>query len=189
MKPSFMNYYQNFFRTFEDKKPVLLLAAAFLTLSSMTTDRANFSGDWKLNEAKSELGRMTIFCLTDNIYAFKTMKIAGQADFLTVDVASSYSYTDGPLGTRQEKLTFDGEKSEASLFGSTTKKSTAKWSADGHTMTVNSVIYFDIDDKKTEIKVTEVWKLINDGKSILLLSNSNSSFGENAMKLVYDKTS
>ena len=52
-------------------------------------------------------------------------------------------------------------------------------------MTLNSVI----DDRGTEIKVTEVWKLINDGKSISLQSNSNSIFGENAMKLVYDKAS
>jgi hypothetical protein len=177
--------FQKFVTTFAGKKPVLLLTAAFFTLSSFIADRANFSGEWKLNDSKSELGRMGIFCLTDNIYAFKTMKIAGQADFLLVDVATSSA--DGALVRRQEKLSFDGKKSEASLFGSTTKKSTAKWSADGQTMTVNSVIYFDMNGEKTEIKVTEVWKLINDGKSILLQSNSNSAFGENAMKLVYDK--
>jgi hypothetical protein len=39
----------------------------------------------------------------------------------------------------------------------------------------------------TEMKVTEAWKLINDGKSISLQSKSNSMFGENVMKLVYDK--
>lgn len=159
----------------------------------MAADHANFSGEWKLNEAKSEIGRRASFCLTDNIYAFKTMKIAGQADLLTIDVAVAVASSSpgGALITRQEKLTFNRKKSEANLFASTKKKSTAKWSDDGQTMTVNSVIYFHInDDETTEVKVTEVWKLINDGKSISLQSNSNSTtFGENAMKLVYDKAS
>lgn len=44
--------------------------------------------------------------------------------------------------------------------------------------------------KETEIKVTEVWKLINDGKSISVQVNSRTiSGGENTMKLVYDKAS
>ena len=114
------------------------------------------------------------------------MKIAGKADFLTVIVG--VASPDGVVFRGQEKLTFDGKKSEG-LFGSTKKKSTAKWSDDGQTMTVNSVIYFHKNSETTEIKATEIWKLINDGKSILLQSNSNSTMGVNAMKLVYDKAS
>jgi hypothetical protein len=119
-----MRFYQKLVTTFSGKKWVLLLSAAFFTLSGMTADRANFSGEWKLNESKSELGSRAVFCLTDNIYAFKTMKIAGQEDFLTVIVG--VSSPDGVVFRGQEKLTFDGKKSEG-LFGSTKKESTAKW--------------------------------------------------------------
>ena len=116
----------------------------------------------------------------------KTMKIAGHADFLTVDVASESA--DGALVTRQEKLTFDGKESESTFVGSPREKSTARWSDDGQTMTVNSVKSFDTNGEKADFKVTEVWKLINDGKSISVQVNSSSiSGGENTMKLVYDK--
>ncbi|HTE23085.1 hypothetical protein [Flavitalea sp.] len=150
-------------------------------LTSMAAARANFSGKWKLNESKSEPGQFGTgdkVCL-DWLAASKTMKIAGQADFLTLDLAISL---EGALVTRQEKLNFDGKENEDTFFGGT-KKSTVKWSDDGQTMTVNSVITI----RGTEIKVQEVWKLINDGKSISLQANSNSIFGENNMKLVYDK--
>ncbi|HTE31994.1 MAG TPA: hypothetical protein VK666_16550 [Chryseolinea sp.] len=115
----------------------------------------------------------------------KTMKIAGHADFLTVDFASSF--TDGALVTRQEKLIFDGKEREATFVGIPRDKSTARWSGDGQTMTVNSVRSFDTNGKTADFKVTEVWKLINDGKSIFVQVNSNSTSGGNTMKLVYDK--
>jgi len=57
-------------------------------------------------------------------------------------------------------------------------------------MTVNSIVYLDINAEKQEFKVTEVWKLINDGKSISLQANAKSTFfGERAWKFVYDKAS
>ena len=56
-------------------------------------------------------------------------------------------------------------------------------------MTVNSVRSFDTNGETTDFKVTEVWKLINGGKSISIRVNSTSISGENTMKLVYDKQS
>ena len=156
-------------------------------LISMAADRANFSGEWKLNESKSEFFEQFPLCIFgggDRMRS-KTMKINGHADFLTVDVASSSP--DGALVTRQEKLTFDGKESEATFVGSPREKSTARWSDDGKTMTVNSVKSFDTNGEKADFKVTEVWKLINDGKSISVQVNSSSISGENTMKLVYDK--
>ena len=101
---------------FAGKKSVLLLTAGFFTLTSMAQDRANFSGEWKLNESKSELvGQFPLCIFGGDRMRSKTMKIAGQADFLTVDVASSSP--DGALVTRQEKLTFDGKESEATYVG------------------------------------------------------------------------
>jgi hypothetical protein len=50
-----MSFYQKFVTTFAGKKSVLLLTAGFFTLTSMAQDRANFYGEWKLNESKSEL--------------------------------------------------------------------------------------------------------------------------------------
>jgi hypothetical protein len=156
-------------------------------LRSIAPDRANFSGEWKLNEPKSELDRQFPICILgegDHIVS-KTMKIAEHADFLTVDVASLSS--NGALVTRQEKLTFDGKEREAIVVGSPREKSTARWSADGQTMTVISVRSFASIAEEPDFKVTEVWKLINDGKSISIQVNSSSISRENTIKLVYDK--
>jgi hypothetical protein len=97
------------------------------------------------------------------------------------------SSLDGALVTRQEKLTFDGKESEATFVGSPREKSTARWSDDGQTMTVTSVRAFDANGEKADFKVTEVWKLINEGKSIFVQVNSSSISGEKTMKLVYDR--
>jgi hypothetical protein len=58
---------------------------------------------------------------------------------------------------------------------------------DGQTMTVNSIRSFDEIGETADFKVTEVWKLINGGKSISIQVNSSSISGEHTMKLVYDK--
>ena len=117
----------------------------------------------------------------------KTMKIAAHADFLTINIASSFS--DGELVTIQEKLTFDGKQSEATFVGIPREKSAAKWSGDGQTMTVNSVRSFDTNGLTADFKIKEVWKLIDGGKSISIQVNSTSNSGEDTMKLVYDKQS
>ena len=182
-----MSYYQKLVATFATNKSVLLLTAVFFTLTSMAPHRANFSGNWKLNESKSVRGNSLCIYDPGDRMRSNTMKIAGHADFLTIDVVNSS--LDRTLVTRREKLTFDGKESEVALIRRG-KTFTVKWSDDGQTMTVNSIVYLDINGEKQEFKVTEVWKLINDGKSISLQANAKSTFfGECAWKFVYDKAS
>ena len=53
-----MSYYQSIAKTLKSKASVFVLTTAFIGLCSATTfDRANFAGEWKLNESKSELGQ------------------------------------------------------------------------------------------------------------------------------------
>lgn len=170
-----------------DIKPETKNAINSQGLINTVANHASFSGDWKLNESKSEfIGEfpLCIFGGGDRMRS-KIMKIAGHADFITVDVASSS--VDGGLVIRQEKLTFDGKESERTFVGSPREKSTAGWSDDGQTMTISSVRSFDVNAENADFKVTEIWKLINDGKSISVQVSSNSDSGNNIMKLVYDK--
>ena len=156
-------------------------------LLSVAAERANFSGEWKLNESKSELDGKFPICIfgeADRAIS-KVMKIAGHGDFLTVTVARPFGY--GGLVTSQEKVTFDDKENEATRVGSPREKSSASWSDDGQTMTINSVKSFNTISEDADIKVTEVWKLINDGKSMSVQVNSSSISGENTMILIYDK--
>jgi hypothetical protein len=145
--------------------------------------RASFYGEWKLNKSKSELAGQFPVCIFgegDRMFS-NTMKIAGYKDFLTVHVTSSSP--EWPPVKTEEKLIFDGKERKATVFGHPRDESTARWSDDGQTMIVNSLKSFYTKGKEPDVKVREVWKLINDGKSISVQVNA----GENIRKLVYDK--
>ena len=160
------------------------------------THRANFSGEWKSKESISMGGNIVCCYNSGDRMLAKTMKIAEQANFLTIEVSSSFPGT-APV-TSQEKLTFDGKASEINHGRERGKKSTVKLSDDGQTMTVNSIVHlmvsapgpFNINVQKQEIVyVTEVWKLSNDGKSISVQANAKSTLfgGERSWKTVFDK--
>ena len=180
-----MSYYQRLMTPFAGKTFVLLLTAGFFTLVSMAQHYANFSGEWKLNESKTDLdGQFPLCIFGGDRMRSKTMKIAAKADFLTVDVASS---SPDALVTRQEKLTFDGKESGPVYVGTPRENSAARWSDDGQTMTVHSVRSFNKNGKTADVKVTEVWRLINGGKSISIHVTSISTSRKNTMTLVYDR--
>ena len=158
------------------------------------THRANFSGEWKSKESISMGGN--IVCLYDegDRMLSKTMKIAEQADFLTIEIPNPSP--GAALATSQEKLAFDGKESQINHGRGRGKKFTVKLSADGQTMTVNSIVHlmvatpFNINvQKQAFVYVTEVWKLSNDGKSISVQANAKSTLfgGERSWKTVFDK--
>ena len=115
------------------------------------------------------------------------MKIAQQADFITTEVPSPSP--GAALVTSQEKLAFDGKASEINHGQGRGKKFTVKLSADGQTMTVNSIVHLMIAQKQAFFNVTEVWKLSNDGKSISVQANAASTMvdSERSWKTVFDK--
>ena len=164
------------------KKTLVLSAFAFTCLCSAAAivANSNFSGDWKLNEQKSDLGQFGARM------APKSMKIDAKNESLSTERQALDMQ--GQPTTTKETLTFDGKETESTVFGTTKKKSTAKWSEDGKTLNVNSTILFDRDGQQTEIKVTEKWKLSDDGQTLTVEQSSSSSFGDNSMKLVYDKS-
>jgi hypothetical protein len=114
----------------------------------------------------------------------KTMKIANQANFLTIETANLSAGL--ALTTSHEKLIFDGKESQVNYGPGIEKKFTVKWSADEQTMTVNSISY----QGQVIHYVTEVWKLSNDGKSISVQANAKSNVWdeERSWKTEFEKT-
>ena len=122
---------------------------------------------------------------------YKTMKIAQQANFLSMAV-SDPSPRYGPA-TSQEKIIFNSKASDIDHDHGFGKKYTVNWSADGQTMTVNSIVRLMIAQKQELVYVTEVWKLINDGNSISVQTNARSGLlghnRERSWTTVFDKAS
>lgn len=161
---------------------VLFLIAGFICLSSTAAvlfAHADLSGEWKLNEQKSELGQF------GGRMAARKLKVSSQVDTISIDRTSVTP--NGEERTVSEKLTFDGKETETTVFGNNKRKSTAKWAADGQSLNINSVMVFDRNGEQMEIKVAETWKLIENGQVLSVESTSTSPRGTNTVKLVYEK--
>ena len=153
---------------------ILVAASAAIVIRN-----ADFKGEWAFNEQKSKLaegrGRM----------AAQKMKVSQDGDALVIDRTSNTP--NGETVSYTDKLTFDGKTSESTVFGNSKKKSTAAWSSNGEEMTINSTINFERDGNTFEVKITEVWKLLDGGKTLSIDYTSVSQRGTNNQTLVYDK--
>jgi hypothetical protein len=157
---------------------ILLLTPAFLFAFTTKVNKTNFSGDWKLNESKSDLGQFGRF-------AVKSIK-ADQKDE-SISISRTQASFNGDDMTTTETLSFDGKETETTIFENSKRKSTAKWSDDGKNLTVNYALLLDFNGQTTEIKGTETWTLSDDGKNLTVNINSSSPQGEFSWKAVYDK--
>lgn len=175
-----MNLYQSLLKKLTSKTSLLVAAAAVVVLSSATVLNAppNFSGEWKLNEGKSEMGQF-------GRGAAKKIKVES-VDASGISYERTRTNQNGEDVATKEKLTFDGKEVESTGgFGGAKTKSTAKISDDA--LTINATTLFERDGQTTEIKRKEVWKLSDGGKVLTIESTSSFGGNENTQKLVYDK--
>ena len=177
-----MYTFQSFRKKLLLKTSLLLAAAAIVVLSSATVLNAppDFSGEWKLNESKSQMGQF-------GRAAAKKIKVESMdAQGISYDRTSTNQA--GEDVVRKEKLSFDGKETESTYaggFGNAKRKASAKITDDA--LIIDATTKFDRDGQEIEIKSKETWKLSDGGQTLTIESNSTSSFGENSMKLVYEK--
>ena len=165
-------------KTLSAKLLTFLIAPIIIFSFTSMPDRANLAGEWKLNEGKSELGEF------GGRFAARTIKIEQTADAITISkTAPSFG---GGDATTTETLGFDGKESESTVFGSSKKKSVAKWSDDGQALTISYSIAFERNGQTSEITGKEAWSLTKDG-TLSLITVSTSPRGETTTKAVYDK--
>ena len=118
-----MNMYQTLRKKLTSKTSLLLAVTAAVVLSSATVLNAppNFSGEWKLNESKSELGQF-------GRGAAKKIKVESlDANGIAYEATSTNQ--NGEEIVRKEKLTFDGKKTERTAtggFGTSKNKGNSK---------------------------------------------------------------
>lgn len=166
-------------KTFSRNTMVFMLAAIVVLSSfSLIADRANFSGDWKLNESKSELGEFGGF-------AARSLKVDQKENAITI-AKTSPGFNGGEPRTTTITVSYDGKVAESEGFGGAKRKSTASWSADEKTLTVSSIMAFERDGQSQEIKESEVWSLTPDG-ALSVVSRSTTPMGELSTKAIYNK--
>jgi len=161
------------------KTLLAFLIAPILFLSfTERPDPANFSGEWKLNESKSDLGQFAN-------YAPRTIKVTQTRDSMTISkTAPGFN---GDDVTTTETLSFDGKETKSTIFGTSTRTASSKWSDDGQSLTITYDLLLDFNGQQTDIKGTEVWTLSDEGKTLVSQNNSSSSFGDIQARGVYEK--
>ena len=156
----------------------LTVALAFIApvMINAQTGKVNFAGNWTLNTAKSTMpqggggrggGRM-----------------GGGATFTVAQDANSLTQTrTGQDGTaRSTKYTLDG-KETVNSFGQGESKSTAKWSADGKSLTIVTKMSFNGNERTT----TAVWSMPDARTLSIVSTRPGRDGGETKTTMVYDK--
>ncbi|MFC2099050.1 hypothetical protein ACFLSP_04815 [Bacteroidota bacterium] len=155
----------------------VLSSFLFASVNAMAPKKVDFSGEWILNESKSELGEGR-FRLSSEL----TVKQEGN----TLTIERTVTGRGGETRTTSETLTMDGKEnvSESENRSSTT---TVKWSDDSKSLTITSDLVMSRQGETFKVKRTEIWTMDKDGKILTIKSSSSSSRGDRSVTLIYDK--
>ena len=159
------------------KSMLLFMTGMLLTSLSFGQAPVNFSGSWALNESKSNMG--------EGGGRMVSQKISITQDDKTFKLERAFTGQDGTERKMEETYTLDGKESVNPVFN-TSKKSTAVWAADKKSLTVSSVMVFEMNGESNTIKTVEIYTLPAAG-TLSIDSQSSSSMGERKATLVYDK--
>lgn len=154
-------------------KLAAVCAALLLSIPALAAN-PDFSGNWKLDAAKSDFGQIpapdkyeVVIDHKDPNMAIKTTQAGQMGEF-----------------TNEIKITTDGKEfSNESRFGKAT--GTAKW--DGTTLVTSTVRKFSRDGQEMEFKIDEKWQLSEDGKTLTQSVHMASQMGDFDMKRVLAK--
>ncbi|MCJ7615410.1 MAG: hypothetical protein MUO43_02620 [Desulfobacterales bacterium] len=150
---------------------VFVIALAIISSTSFG-QKVNFSGTWKINTSKSELGDQ--FSLApDNMVLKHTKK--------SLELERSGSMQ-GEDYTLSDAYTLDGEECENPGWMGPAKKSTATFDKKTKVLKINSKI--PLDDGG-EVELTE--EIVMDGDNLVIESSAYTDYGDLVERFVFDK--
>lgn len=152
------------------RRHVLLFAACLGVSAIAAQAKPNFSGDWKLDTAKSDFGGFPG-------PSSMTQKISHEDPSLKIAAKMS---TDNGDFDFESRYTTDGKES-VNQFGPNSMKSTLTWEAD--VLLINSKGQFG----DNEVTMKDKWELSGDGTTLTVSRHFSSSQGEMDQKLIFQK--
>jgi len=160
-------------------KPLCGICFALMVIASlaMASEATNFSGNWTLNNEKSNFGN------SEFRNAANTLKITQDAAKIIIE--RSGARRNGETYTYSETITLDGKECENTINQDRKRKSTANLSADGKSLTITSSSSMERNGQTFEMKSSEIYTLAD--KVLMVDVTSSSPRGEMKNKLVYDK--
>lgn len=147
----------------------------FGATAPLVLGQADFSGKWALNEDKSNMGEFRFF---------RAVKLDVQQMDGKLQVARTRIGRDDQERVMEETVNLDGSKS-VNERGMGTSTSTAKWSGDKKSLTINYSVEFERNGETRTMERTEVWSL--NGGMLQIASTAQTPNGEMSVNLIYDK--
>lgn len=156
----------------------VLIATGMLSSNSFAAN-PDFSGKWKLDEGKSEIGE-------GRFRPSMTMEV--KQDKSTINVVRVRTGRNGEERRMESEYSLDGKETTEG-GDNRTVVSTAKWSDDGKSLVIHSRRSFSRQGQTFEMETDETWTTGEGGKTLIIQSKTSSSRGEREAKLVYNKVS
>ncbi len=140
--------------------------------------KADFSGSWKLYEAKSELSQFAA-------YATKKIQVEQKVDAVTI-TRTARGFDDKDFSYK-EILPFDGKRADTILFGANKKQATIKWADNGKGFTIAYTLHLDMNGQTFDVTGTDTWTLAADGLVLTITNSTTSRLGDSETKAIYNK--
>jgi len=175
MKTKVENFQMNYAGFMRLLSLTIILSLIAPILGTAQTNKANFSGKWVLNEAKSNLGDSG-----SRRFGGGNFVATQESNLLTVE--RTFTTRDGESRTMTSKYTLDGKES-VNTMGRGERKSTAKWSSDGKSLTIVTKSSYNGNERIS----TEVWTLQGTNSLTIASTRQGRDGGEVKSTMVYDK--
>lgn len=138
----------------------------------------NFSGHWIFNEEKSEVGNRGV-----NNVPFE-MEVYQDGDLLDVKKVMIVEWGDDRITS--EEILLDGTEMKSEFFNSP-RISKARWNEADQSVVISSVTKVERGGRSFEMKSSEEWSLLEEGKVLKIIQTSTGYRGEEVKgTLVYD---
>lgn len=158
----------------------MLGLALILTIAAKPGDKANFTGTWSLNEARSDLGKGS------GTWAYKKISVHQHESSITIE--NFITKKNGADSSSVETLRYDGTVSETMLAnanGLEKRLRSIKYS-NGRSLVITEVHLLSRGGLTSKLDITQTWALTADQTlkidKILVTGNSTS-----LIKAVYNK--
>lgn len=147
----------------------ILLLLTLASSSSLLAAKPNFSGEWKVDAAKSDFGDMPA-----------PSSLSMEVDHADPKLVLKEFQSGGPMGEMKAELTFTtvGAETKNKVKGADLS-STAQWAGNALKLTTKMA---------GGVTVVETWKLSGGGRSLDILREITSAQGSSTMKLAFTKS-
>jgi hypothetical protein len=163
----------------------VVLALIMPAMSNAQAGKTNFAGTWALNTSKSDMGQPPAQGQGQRMGGGMGTNFVAKQEANLLTIESTRTNQNGETTTVTMKYTLDGKES-INTTGRGESKSTAKWSADGKTLTIVTTRTFDMNGETRTMTSTQLLTL-TDANTLTINATATTPNGDRTTKLVYDK--